>query len=89
MPDPGEHPAQARSRPERHPDVRGAAYHVPDARVLLEQFAAPRTCEKMGLHGAALVGRQHAFDVIAHELGEALARQVSHRARLDAAASRS
>jgi hypothetical protein len=27
--------------------------------------------------------------VIAHELGEALARQVSHRARLDAAASRS
>lgn len=38
----------------------------------------------MGVEGRALAGRQEALGMIAHELRESLARQITHRGPLDA-----
>lgn len=43
-----------------------------------------RARAQVRVEGRALAGGKDALDVIAHELGESLARQVTHRGPLDA-----
>ncbi len=84
MPETGQEPSQPGSCSQGHGDIGHAPHDTRNTDIAVEQVATVRARAQMRVEGVALAGSQIALHLIAHELRESLARQITHRGPLDA-----